>query len=359
MSLSYTQTEWLLLFFVYCVLGWVWESCYVSVRKGAWVNRGFLYGPWLPIYGSGAIAILLATLGVTASPPLVFLLGMIAATILEYVTGAVMEALFHMRYWDYSDHRFNLDGYICLDVSLGWGCFSLFLVYILHPPIQALVRMIPEEVSQAITFVCTVLFVVDATKSTQAALGLKELMQKLTESSQHLENLEAHMAAAMEHLSESSAHQKERLHQAEAALSQRREERREEHSQAKAARTQNRRDYLLEKLTEQRDHKSRLLTRLEAQSSSALVSLAQKLAQDPEPQEKARLEKAQSMLRELQTSLRRAEADMAARKNREFQRAVSILYRNPSAVSSRYQRAFSQLRRMTRPTPRGKDRKEP
>ena len=113
----YTTGQWVLLFFFYCFCGWVWESCYVSIRQRRWVNRGFLHGPVLPIYGSGAIIILFVTLPVRQDLRLVFLLGTAAATALEYVTGAVMERLFQMRYWDYSSQPFNLHGYICLTSS--------------------------------------------------------------------------------------------------------------------------------------------------------------------------------------------------------------------------------------------------
>ena len=96
----YTPGQWALLFFFYCFCGWVWESCYVSAKQRHWVNRGFLHGPLLPIYGSGAIIILFATLPVADNFWLVYFLGMLAATALEYVVGAVMEQLFKVRYWD-------------------------------------------------------------------------------------------------------------------------------------------------------------------------------------------------------------------------------------------------------------------
>ena len=117
----YTTGQWVLLFFFYCFCGWVWESCYVSSCQRRWVNRGFLHGPLLPIYGSGAIMILFVTLPAERFPALVWLLGLLAATALEYVTGAVMERLFRVRYWDYSKHRFNLNGHICLSSSIAWG----------------------------------------------------------------------------------------------------------------------------------------------------------------------------------------------------------------------------------------------
>ena len=110
----YTPGQWALLFFFYCFCGWVWESCYVSARQRQWVNRGFLHGPLLPIYGSGAIIILFVTLPVADNLWLVYVLGMLAATLLEYVVGAVMEQLFKVRYWDYTKQPCNLHGYICL-----------------------------------------------------------------------------------------------------------------------------------------------------------------------------------------------------------------------------------------------------
>ena len=84
MTYQYTFIQWLLFFFIYCFLGWVWESCYVSIKKREWINRGFLHGPMLPIYGSGAIIVLLCTIGVRDQVILIFIFGMTGATILEY-----------------------------------------------------------------------------------------------------------------------------------------------------------------------------------------------------------------------------------------------------------------------------------
>ena len=100
---AYTVSQWLLFFYIYCFFGWVWECCYVSARKGKWVNRGFLHGPALPIYGSGAMVILVSTIGVRDNIALIFLFGMISSTILEFVTGYCMEKMFGVRYWDYSN----------------------------------------------------------------------------------------------------------------------------------------------------------------------------------------------------------------------------------------------------------------
>ena len=185
----YTTGQWLLLFFFYCFCGWVWESCYVSLCKRRWVNRGFLHGPLLPIYGSGAIIVLFVTLPVKNNMILVAIFGMLAATILEYVTGAVMERLFKVRYWDYSKHKIQLNGYICLSSSLAWGFFSVMLIKYIHPPVERLLGHIPGWVVDPLSLVLVVLFTVDVVRSTQAALDLKETLIKLTEENEDIRHL--------------------------------------------------------------------------------------------------------------------------------------------------------------------------
>ena len=153
---AYYFSQWVLFFFIYSFIGWVWESCYVSVRKHRWVNRGFMHGPMLPLYGSGALVVLVSTISVRENMALVFLLGMLAATVLEYFTGAAMERIFHVRYWDYSNQKLNIHGYICVSSSLCWGGFSVLLVRVVHLPIETAVLKIPPAVAEAIAFVLAV-----------------------------------------------------------------------------------------------------------------------------------------------------------------------------------------------------------
>lgn len=185
----YTPEQWLLLFYFYCLCGWIWESCFVSCKQRHWVNRGFLHGPWLPIYGSGAIIILFATLPVRGSAIGIALMGTFAATLLEYVTGAVMERIFKMRYWDYTNQPFNLNGYICLTSSIGWAGFSWLLVRVIHPPIDRLLQDVPFYLTGPLAGALTVLFVWDVVTSVRQALDLKELLTKLTEENEELRRL--------------------------------------------------------------------------------------------------------------------------------------------------------------------------
>lgn len=183
---AYYLPQWVLFFFIYSFIGWIWENCYVSARKRRWVNRGFMHGPMLPIYGSGALVILVSTLGVREEPWLIFLLGMLAATALEYVTGAVMERIFRVRYWDYSNQKLNLKGYICVSSSLCWGCFSVLLVRVVHVPIETAVLRIPVAVTDGIVLVLAVAAAVDLTQSVNEALDLKRILIQLEESKERI-----------------------------------------------------------------------------------------------------------------------------------------------------------------------------
>lgn len=175
----YNLQEWLLFFFIYCFLGWCWESCYVSAKKRQWVNRGFMKGPFLPIYGFGALSVLIATLPVRPFPVLVFIFGMIGATALELVTGICMEKLFHVRYWDYSNQKFNFKGHICLTSSIAWGAFSLAMIYGFHKPIEKLVLSIPFVWLDILTTVLTVIVAADFAISFKTAMELRAILDSM------------------------------------------------------------------------------------------------------------------------------------------------------------------------------------
>lgn len=177
----YSFSQWLLFFYIYCFIGWVWETCYVSVMQAKWVNRGFMRGPFLPIYGSGAIMILICTLRFRTQAIPVFFFGMISATILEYCTGAAMEKLFHVRYWDYTGKPFNLNGHICLISSLAWGTFSVILTLYGHTPIERFVLGMDYNALEFFVFVLTVVISVDMFESVREALNLKEMLLSLEE----------------------------------------------------------------------------------------------------------------------------------------------------------------------------------
>ncbi len=184
----------LLFFYIYCFLGWCIESTIVSISSRKFVNRGFLRGPVLPIYGSGAMLILLITYPVKVNWILVYFVGMIGTTLLEYVTGWGMEKILKMRYWDYSNNRCNLDGYICLKSSLFWGLLSLFLVYVIHPPLERILTHFSQTTLIILDIIITIAFVMDLIYAIRTALDVNKLLAALTTVKNDFEKTKAELA---------------------------------------------------------------------------------------------------------------------------------------------------------------------
>lgn len=163
-------------FFVYSFLGWVWETTFVSIKSRKFVNRGFVLGPCLTIYGSGAVLVYMILMKLEGNYVLLFFLGIIVATVLEYVTAVVMEALFHTSWWDYSNAFCNFQGRICLGSSLFWGVLTVLLFRFLQPFVSWLVNLIPQNIGENILMIVMVLYVVDFTV---ACIGAANIAAKL------------------------------------------------------------------------------------------------------------------------------------------------------------------------------------
>ena len=196
MSFMYTYTwyQWLLFFFIYCFIGWIIESTYVSLKCGHPVNRGFLRLPLLPLYGSGAIIMLWASLPFQDNLFLVFISGMIGASALEYATGYVMERLFKMKYWDYTGQPLNLNGYICLGTSIAWGFLTIVLTEFIHRPVEHMVLGFTPLFCIIADAIVSVLFAADAIESTREALDLGKVLESMTKMKTELEEIQLQMA---------------------------------------------------------------------------------------------------------------------------------------------------------------------
>ena len=308
MAYHYTFIQWLLFFFIYCFLGWVWESCYVSAKNREWINRGFLHGPMLPIYGSGAIIVLLCTIGVRDQIVLTFLFGMIGATILEYVTGACMERLFRVRYWDYSHMPLNLKGYICLPVSLGWGAFSVLLVRVIHVPIENLVLQIPERIAEVVSVVCSSAFAVDFTLSFSEAMDLRDMLIRLSDSNEKIQRLQKRLEVV-------SAFAEDSLMQ----YQMKREERK-----------MSRKEFLEGMIERQRENRRMMLVELIDRVNESID---------------AGLEKREE-LQKIKTQIEQEFKNIGSLTNRAARRSARLLHRNPNTVSKRYAEALKQVQEM-------------
>lgn len=198
MFYDYTLPQWLLVFYIYCVLGWMFESTVVSVQQRHPVNRGFLRGPMLPIYGFGAVMLLHVALPLRGHPAAIFFAGMVVATVFEYVVGVIMEALFKVRYWDYSTHKFQFQGRICLQSSLTWGALAVILPYFIHRPVEDLLEHLSPLATVIIVCVVSVAFAADVVGSVKTALDFAKLLQEVDRMRAEADVLRAQLAAQAE-----------------------------------------------------------------------------------------------------------------------------------------------------------------
>ena len=175
--------EWaartVLLFMIYSFLGWCCETLFCSILFRRFENRGFLNGPFCPIYAAGAFAIVWMARHVPHSVPLIFLLALFATSLVEYLTGTLLELLFKTRYWDYSDQKFNIQGRVCLKNSLMFGALSVGLVFFLQPALSELIGRIPRagQIGTAAVFLAG--FTADLAVTVATVLKLNQRLKSI------------------------------------------------------------------------------------------------------------------------------------------------------------------------------------
>ena len=166
--------EWFAYFLIYSFVGWVWEVIWCSAAAKKWQDRGFLQGPICPIYGCGALIFLYIDQTFHFPWYGTFLMIMAVCTVLEYLTSYLMEKIFHMRWWDYTDNtRFSLNGRVSLETSLGFGAGGMIVIYLAHPVISKFVGGIPMTILQPAAIVLLVFYLLDSILSWVAALKVR------------------------------------------------------------------------------------------------------------------------------------------------------------------------------------------
>ena len=157
----YGVTAYILFFFTFSIMGWLWEVGLHVVQTGEFVKRGVSYGPWLPIYGSGGVLVLLLLRKIFRNPILTFFLTMILSSFLEYFTSYFLEMRNGVRWWDYSGYFMNINGRICLQGAVVFGIGGCLIVYILAPGLEKLYKKINMNIKIVICVVLITLFVTD------------------------------------------------------------------------------------------------------------------------------------------------------------------------------------------------------
>ncbi len=167
-------------FTVYSFLGWMCETIYCSIIDNQYVNRGFLKGPFCPIYGVGALIVIIFLTPFANNIIILFLIAMIFTSILEYITGVLLEAIFNLTWWDYSNYKFNIQGKVCLLNSILFGVLSVITIDFINPAMATFIKYIPLNYIALFSSISLIYFIFDTTIT---ALRVLELGGKLKEMS--------------------------------------------------------------------------------------------------------------------------------------------------------------------------------
>ena len=185
--LGHPVTELFLYFMLYSFLGWLLETCYCSILQRRLVPRGFLYGPVCPIYGAGVLLMILFFTPLKGNLPVFYLVAVVVMSSWEYFVGWLLEATTHVKYWDYSNYRFNLKGRICLWVALVWGVLSYLVIFWIQPPIQQLYASIPPWLVSALCAVLLAVLLVDTVLTIRHLALISRLVAGVTAVGQQLQ----------------------------------------------------------------------------------------------------------------------------------------------------------------------------
>ena len=154
----YNVFQW---FMIYSILGWVVESIYMSICNRKLTNRGFVWGPFCPIYGVGALTVYFLLKPICHNLVLLYLLGCLVPTALELITAMVMQKIFGEVWWDYSDKPFNYKGILCLESTIAWGFYTLGLFLFLQRGVEHIVSFYPYEMGKKVGGFLFLLFLAD------------------------------------------------------------------------------------------------------------------------------------------------------------------------------------------------------
>lgn len=168
-----------LYFIFYSFCGWLWETCYCSIKERHYVPRGFLYGPVCPIYGVGFLLMVLFFAPFKDNLVVFYFVAVIVMTAWEYFVGWFLETTTHIKYWDYSDRRFNIKGRVCLEVSLFWGVMSYVAVFLIHPPVARLFARMPDWLQYTACGACLSLLLVDTVTTIRKLALVTKAMDRL------------------------------------------------------------------------------------------------------------------------------------------------------------------------------------
>ena len=168
-------------FLIYSFLGWIMESIFRSIIERKIINTGFLKGPICPIYGFGAMIMATILSGLSNNIVLLFICAVVLLTFWEYIVGILLEKIFHTKYWDYSDHKINFQGRICLSNSIYWGILGVIFIKYIHPFMQEALGKINIDILYFVVCISSFIFVIDVVTSVIKVKNIKSALEKIEE----------------------------------------------------------------------------------------------------------------------------------------------------------------------------------
>ena len=187
MPKNFYELVWI--FIIYAFIGWCAEVSFAAVDNGKFVNRGFLNGPYCPIYGCGVVIVVAALTPIKESLFILFLGSMLLTTVLEFLTGFILEKVFHNKWWDYSDKPFNIMGYVCLKFSILWGLACTFIMKVLHPSIYKFITIIPHVLGIVLLSIIMTAFFIDLGVTVSTILKFNKRLKLMDEVAQKMHQL--------------------------------------------------------------------------------------------------------------------------------------------------------------------------
>lgn len=200
-------------FIIYSFLGWIYETCYCTIHEKSWQNRGFLYGPCIPLYGVGATVSQIIFIDIpcpqlrNASYLIIFVVCSIGSFILEYGTSYVLERRFNARWWDYTDLPLNINGRVCLIFTCCFGIAGIVVTQFIEPPIIELISMLPQIVIEILALIFMFLFGMDMALTVSALTTFAVEFERINEQinsqmAERIENLQTSTSEKIEELKE-------------------------------------------------------------------------------------------------------------------------------------------------------------
>ncbi len=174
-----TLCYYFLLFLMYAILGWIVEVINAYIQKKKFVNRGFLIGPYCPIYGVGMLAIISLLQEYTGNYIVLFILSMTICMVLEYLTSYFMELIFKARWWDYSNKKFNINGRICLETAIPFGLGGMLIMYVINPIFVGFLNRLSDNTLLILGISLMTIFVIDLIVSFFVVIKFRNMSDKV------------------------------------------------------------------------------------------------------------------------------------------------------------------------------------